>query len=1215
MKKIILWVLPLLAFAACEYDDTEVRNRLDGLDDQVAELRQQVESLNEELSTLGALLAGKQFISGVTDNGDGSYTLTLVTSAGASTTVTIRDGKDAVAPRIGVKQDTDGTYYWTLDGEFITDAGGGKLPVSGEDGTTPRFKIDGGYWYVSYDGETTWTRLGKATGEDGTAFFKSVVVSEDGTKVHITLQDDTVLTFDLYVEFGIAFDMTTGALRVGGSISVPFALTGADAKTVIETLPAAGWQAAVKRAKGADTGTIEVTAPADSSTGKVVVLVNDGSYKTLMRTLTFVAGVLNVSTTSGQATAAGGPVTIEVETDLDYTVRIPEAAKSWITLAETRAEVREETLTFNVVPNTLPEPREAIVELICNGSTIETVLIYQLAYHDPSAMVFKVEAKAYTSTNAKYTNMVYLPLYGAVNVSIDWGDGNTSVIDETISTAAAMPNHTYHKAGFYYVTITGNAAQLTGNLAPTVLQPAIVEVIQWGKLGFGSLIRAFSGNKSLKTVPSPEADAFAAVTTAESMFTGCTALETVPADLLAGAPELTSVASMFYNCAALESVPGNLFEKNTKITTAGSLFSGCAKLTAVPEELFRTTPEIKTLSSLFAKCSALESVPEKLFASLTEADNMASIFTECTSLQTVPADLFKNQSKVKNIAMMFKGCKALESIPEGLLDTFTEATNMNSLFSTCPRLVNLPADIFRNLTNVTSAGYLYEGCVSMTEFPSIKNCVKLKTVNALWKDCSTLVSAPADYFPDSEEIRKGTTAAYMFQNCSALKNVPEGMFDNLTGVTIISQMFENCTSLETLPAGLFDKMTAIKTASKTFNGCTAFTGESPYTLIEGNKIHLYDRAPANGYTAITSFADCFKNCANIADLNLIPIAWGGKNDGTKDKPTLTLALTPIDGAEYYGMNISIKGTELKSGRYGLFTKARAEQFYKEMGDNWEKVCNRNCTGIPASWLTDIHSQDGFQGEIKTLEADTEYMLLVSGTNIHGTTVERYIARTAPYPTGDPAYERYVGTWTVTSTSSEISQKPLTFDITIEPYRINERFRVYNWGITTFCEEMDAPFAIDYVSDGSVSVSTEDYIAGLGDGFYLYLKYRFHNPAIPGYSVWTTGNVLMTGTFSNEGERFTLAGKEFTDPSNNTQYTVCGMDYFLYKGGNWYENAYYTKPGYTTGDYAIGPYTLTRTSTPAKASAARNDRTLTIEPIGDKATVQVPTGAAQVKKLK
>lgn len=79
---------------------------------------------------------------------------------------------------------------------------------------------------------------------------------------------------------------------------------------------------------GNEGGTIAVTAPGNSSTGKVIVLVSDGDAKTLMRTLTFVSGVLNVSTSSKEATAAGGPVTVEVETDLDYTVAIPEAAES-----------------------------------------------------------------------------------------------------------------------------------------------------------------------------------------------------------------------------------------------------------------------------------------------------------------------------------------------------------------------------------------------------------------------------------------------------------------------------------------------------------------------------------------------------------------------------------------------------------------------------------------------------------------------------------------------------------------------------------------------------------------------------------------------------------------------------------------------------------------------------------------------------------------------
>ena len=37
----------------------------------------------------------------------------------------------------------------------------------GKDGITPQLKIEDGYWYVSYDNGSTWTRLSKATGEDG----------------------------------------------------------------------------------------------------------------------------------------------------------------------------------------------------------------------------------------------------------------------------------------------------------------------------------------------------------------------------------------------------------------------------------------------------------------------------------------------------------------------------------------------------------------------------------------------------------------------------------------------------------------------------------------------------------------------------------------------------------------------------------------------------------------------------------------------------------------------------------------------------------------------------------------------------------------------------------------------------------------------------------------------------------------------------------------
>lgn len=43
----------------------------------------------------------------------------------------------------------------------------GEDGTPGQDGITPQLKIEDGYWYVSYDNGSTWTRLSKATGEDG----------------------------------------------------------------------------------------------------------------------------------------------------------------------------------------------------------------------------------------------------------------------------------------------------------------------------------------------------------------------------------------------------------------------------------------------------------------------------------------------------------------------------------------------------------------------------------------------------------------------------------------------------------------------------------------------------------------------------------------------------------------------------------------------------------------------------------------------------------------------------------------------------------------------------------------------------------------------------------------------------------------------------------------------------------------------------------------
>ena len=164
---------------------------------------------------------------------------------------------------IGVKKDTDGNWYWTLDDEWLKDADGNKVRangidgkdgsssgtngkdgvdgkdgkdgidgvdgkdgkdgkdgvdgkdgidgVDGKDGVTPQLRINAtsNEWEISYDDGTTWTSLGvKATGEKGEPgattvigdpLFKSIDVGTD--KVTFVLTSGTSLELPLYDSF------------------------------------------------------------------------------------------------------------------------------------------------------------------------------------------------------------------------------------------------------------------------------------------------------------------------------------------------------------------------------------------------------------------------------------------------------------------------------------------------------------------------------------------------------------------------------------------------------------------------------------------------------------------------------------------------------------------------------------------------------------------------------------------------------------------------------------------------------------------------------------------------------------------------------------------------------------------------------------------------------------------------------------------------------
>lgn len=306
------------------------------------------------------------------------------------------DGKDGVTPVVGVKQDTDGIYYWTLNGDWMKDDNGNKIKAQGVDGSngndgqdgtdgnngvTPQLKIEeDGYWYISYDNGSNWTKLGKATGADGTSgdsFFKNV--TEDDDYVYLEMKDGNIISVPKHKKLSITFNETED-IRVLANQTYPiqYTITGATDKTVVKALAQDGFRAVVK-SSGNAYGVIEVSTPGTILSSEILVFVSDGEERTIMRSINFVEGVINITDRSYTVSYTGGTVNVQLSTNIDYTIEIPEADKTWISIAPTsRVVMRDETITFNVQQNNSTQLRYSIIKLVDKlGVTSETIQITQ----------------------------------------------------------------------------------------------------------------------------------------------------------------------------------------------------------------------------------------------------------------------------------------------------------------------------------------------------------------------------------------------------------------------------------------------------------------------------------------------------------------------------------------------------------------------------------------------------------------------------------------------------------------------------------------------------------------------------------------------------------------------------------------------------------------------------------------------------------------------
>ncbi|MDD2293281.1 MAG: PL29 family lyase N-terminal domain-containing protein, partial [Bacteroidales bacterium] len=131
MKKILsIMLIAVVALSSCIKDDlAEIRERLTNLE----EWQTSVNSSISALQSIVSALERKDYVTSVVPLSDGSGYVINFQNSGAVTIKHGNKGEAGETPIIGTRQDSDGKYYWTLNGEWLL-SDGVKIPTTGTDG-------------------------------------------------------------------------------------------------------------------------------------------------------------------------------------------------------------------------------------------------------------------------------------------------------------------------------------------------------------------------------------------------------------------------------------------------------------------------------------------------------------------------------------------------------------------------------------------------------------------------------------------------------------------------------------------------------------------------------------------------------------------------------------------------------------------------------------------------------------------------------------------------------------------------------------------------------------------------------------------------------------------------------------------------------------------------------------------------------------------------
>ena len=663
MRKGILLIFTMLAtLIGCgQYDDSELKSDINDLKSRMAALEQQCKNMNENLTSLQTIVNASQKQDGivsVTDLPDGQGYSVKFVSGKVIYLYNGKNGTDGVTPKISVRKDSDGIYYWTVDGDWLIvdgkkvravglDGKDGQSGNDGKDAVTPQLKIVDGFWYISYDNGKYWTKLGKATGEngkdgqdgkDGDGFFKSVTVKDgyaifvmndsEQTTLRIPIAGVSAVSSIKYVPESIDGVVKVRYSKIGGK-NVPV-----DIVIMFEVMPQGAVDYIVKNWKEV------LTAKAIYASSTKVSI---GDFVT-MNIKDVVGGEDNIVVVAIDAKSLD---------DLFFSTDIPVAANLRLSVKMNGSE----SISSDYLPLSPFLSSDQIIEYT-------TVTGERMDYKN----FFRIQRNG---SEISLTDSHVNDTWRILIESLPFEDNLFSCDFNNY-----YPKNDNDKLKSLSFVTPIELEFLSFNGCRTLVKADLLNVNTKNVTDMSDMFGVCNGLTSLDLSSFDTKN----VTDMNYMFCCCNGLTSLDLSSF-DTKNVTDMSGMFGVCNGLTSLDLSGFDTRN-VTSMFQMFSGCSSLVSLDLSGF-DTKNVISMIHMFADCSALASLDLSGFDTKNVTD-MYGMFVGCSSLVSLDLSGFDTKN-VTGMVGMFAGCKSLISLNLSGFDT-REVMYMDDIFDQCDNL-------------------------------------------------------------------------------------------------------------------------------------------------------------------------------------------------------------------------------------------------------------------------------------------------------------------------------------------------------------------------------------------------------------------------------------------------------------------------------------------------------------------------------------------------